>query len=151
MSHSLFEVYVHIVFSTKNRIPFLDDNVLRGRTHAYLGGLCKRLDSPVLAVGGVEDHVHIACRQSRHHAPKDFMRLLKEKSSKWMKTTDPSLDSFYWQIGYGMFSVSPGHLPALRLYIANQEEHHRTETFQEEYRRLLKKYGVEYDERYIWD
>ena len=119
--------------------------------HAYLGGICHELKSSVIIIGGVEDHVHIACKQSKHHAPKDFMRILKEKSSKWAKGIDPYLESFYWQTGYGMFSISPGHLAQLKRYIEQQEEHHKTETFQQEYRRLLERYNVEYDERFLWD
>ena len=150
MAQSLAQIYLHLVWSTKNRIPFLSDETLREEMHAYLAGACKNMGSPPLKVGGVEDHVHVACRFSRKMALSDFVRRLKKESSKWIKTRDPSLQSFYWQDGYGAFSVSPSHVEALQGYIANQVEHHREEGFKEEFRRLLKKYDVEYDEKYVW-
>ncbi len=152
MPQSLAQIYLHIVFSTKHRMPFLKDREVREAMHAYLAGICKKSGSPALRIGGTEDHVHIACRFSRRHVVADLLRKLKEGSSKWVKgRAAPALADFYWQRGYGAFSVSPGHLPALIDYIANQEEHHRKESFQGEYRRLLKKYDVAYDERYVWD
>jgi REP element-mobilizing transposase RayT len=148
---SLAQIYVHIVFSTKNREPFLRDPGLRTETHAYLTGVCRNLDSPSLRVGGALDHVHILCTLSRSHTVSDLIRELKRESSKWLKSKDASLATFHWQNGYGIFSVSPAHVGALRAYIAGQEEHHRQVSFQDEFRRLLKKYGVAYDERYVWD
>ena len=134
MSQSLVQVYLHIVFSTKDRRPFLRDQMLRERTHAYLAGICKNQGAPSLKVGGTADHVHILCRMS-----------------KWVKQQSPHASSFYWQAGYGAFSVSPSHADALVEYIENQEEHHRRESFQDEFRRLCEKYGIELDERYAWD
>lgn len=151
MSQSLTQVYLHIVFSTKHREPFLKDQSIRENLHAYLAGTCKNLESPSLIVGGVEDHVHILCRQSKTITISDHIRELKRESSKWIKQQDSSLESFYWQLGYGAFSISPSHIEALTQYIANQEEHHRTESFQDEFRRLCAKYGLEIDERYCWD
>ena len=151
MPQSLAQVYLHIVFSTKGRAAFLQNEELRGEMHSYLAGICKRMGSPPLKVGGAADHVHIACRLSRKVALVDFLQELKKDSSKWVKRRDRSLWDFYWQAGYGAFSVSPGHVAKLCEYIENQEEHHRTETFQEELRRLLKLNGVAYDERYVWD
>jgi putative transposase len=149
MSQSLAKVYLHIVFSTKNRQPFLADKTLREECHAYLAGTCKNLGSPSLKVGGVADHVHILCFLSKTQAIADLVKELKRESSQWLKTK--GLSSFYWQNGYGAFSISPSHIDALREYIQNQEEHHRTESFQDEFRRLLEKYEVEFDERYVWD
>jgi len=151
MPQSLAQIYLHIVFSTKHRRPFLFDPALRAETHKYLGGTCRDLDSPSLVVGGVEDHIHILCRFSRTQTVAVLVRELKRESSKWIKTKDTGLQDFHWQDGYGAFSISPGHVEALRAYIANQEEHHKRESFQDELRRLLKKYGVDYDERYVWD
>jgi len=148
---SLVQIYLHITFSTKGRRPFLQDRELRDQTHAYLAGACRNLDSPSLIVGGVEDHVHIACRLSKTMAIADLIRELKRESSKWIKTKEPTLAPFHWQNGYGAFSVSPSHVDALKAYIEAQEEHHRRETFQDEFRRLCRKYGVEIDERYAWD
>ncbi|MBI3410755.1 MAG: IS200/IS605 family transposase [Planctomycetes bacterium] len=151
MPQSLAQIYVHIVFSTKERRPFLQDQSLREEAHKYLGAMCNNLDCPVLRVGGVADHVHVLCRLGRTITLADLVRELKRESSKWLKTKAPTLDDFHWQNGYGAFSVSPAHVEAVRQYIANQEEHHRATSFQDEFRRLLKKYGLEWDERYVWD
>jgi REP element-mobilizing transposase RayT len=151
MPQSLVQIYVHLVFSTKNRAQFFQERAFRQDVHAYLAGTCRNLDCPALIVGGVEDHVHILCRLGKTISISDLIRELKRESSKWIKDRSPDLSSFYWQHGYGAFSISPGHLDALTAYIANQEEHHKTETFQDEFRRLLAKYNIEYDERYVWD
>jgi putative transposase len=151
MPQSLVQIYVHLVFSTKHRAPFLRDASFRERTHAYLLGICKNQDSPSLCIGGVEDHVHILCRLGKTLDVAALVRELKRDSSKWIKEKNSELADFHWQNGYGAFSVSPSHVPALTQYIANQEEHHRKETYQDEFRRLCKKYGVEIDERYVWD
>lgn len=151
MSQSLAQIYVHVVFSTKNRQPFLNDPGFRERAHAYLNGICDNQDSPSLRVGGSDDHVHILCRLSKTLDVSTLVRELKRDSSKWMKEENRRLADFYWQQGYGAFSVSPSHVPGLIEYIANQEEHHRRETFQDEFRRLCEKYGIAIDERYVWD
>ena len=151
MSQSHSQIYLHIVFSTKSRAPYLKDKAFRDLVHAYLAGICKNKECSALIIGGVEDHVHILCRFSKNIALKDFLRDLKRDSSSWIKLEKPSLENFHWQGGYGAFSISPGHVDGLREYIADQENHHRTESFQDEFRRLCKKYGVEIDERYVWD
>jgi len=151
MAQSLSQVYLHVVFSTKNRAGFLQDRDLRERTHAYLAGACRNLGSPSISVGGVEDHVHILSRLAKTLSISDFIRELKREPSKWLKDQSPDLSSFFWQGGYGAFSISPGHVEDLTRYIARQEEHHKKETFQEEFRRLLGLYGIEFDERYVWD
>ena len=145
MPQSLVRLYVHIVFSTKNRHPFLTDQTLRQELHAYLAGAGKNLGSPSLIVGGVEDHVHILCYLGKIQPISELVKELKRTSSKWAKSK--GLPAFYWQRGYGAFSVSPSHLHALKIYIAAQEEHHKKESFQDEFRRLLRKYGLEWDER----
>ena len=151
MSQSLTQIYLHIVFSTKDRQAFLTDKKIRERTHAYLAGTCRNLDCPSLLVGGVEDHVHLLTRFSKKIAVVDFIAEIKRESSKWVKVQDSSLFSFYWQKGYGAFSISPAHVEDVKKYIAGQEEHHRHESFQDEFRRLCEKYGLEIDERYVWD
>ncbi len=151
MPKSLAQVYLHLVFSTKNRVPFLNDRALQNETHTYLGGAYRNLDSPSLTVGGIEDYVHILCRFSRIITIANLLKGLKKESSKWIKRKDSSLNDFHWQGGYGAFSISPADVPKLRQYIARQEEHHRQEGFQDEFRRLLRKFDVEYDERYVWD
>lgn len=151
MPQSLAQVYLHVVFSTKSRRPFLQDPHLRRDLHAYLAGTCKNLQSPAIVIGGVEDHVHVLCRLARTLSIADLVRELKRESSKWVKGHSPHVRAFGWQDGYGAFSISPSHVAALKNYINRQEQHHRRESFQDEFRRLLKKYGVEFDEKYVWD
>jgi REP element-mobilizing transposase RayT len=151
MPQSLVQIYVHIVFSTKGRAPFLRDTAFRDRVHAYLVGICENQESPSLRVGGVEDHVHLLCRLSKTLDVSTLIRELKRDSSKWIKQENLRLGDFHWQNGYGAFSVSPSHVEGLIEYILNQEAHHRQESFQDEFRRLCKKYGIEVDERYVWD
>src|SRR5579862_2356152 len=145
MPQSLAQIYLHIIYSTKHRQPFLADATLRAELHAYLAGTCKNLDSPAVIIGGVADHVHLLTRFSRTHTVAELVRELKRESSKWLKTKSADLADFHWQDGYGAFSVSPAHVEPLKEYIAEQEVHHRRETFQDEYRRVLQKYGLEWD------
>ncbi|HEV8062079.1 MAG TPA: transposase [Gemmataceae bacterium] len=151
MPQSLAQVYLHLIFSTKDGKPFLQDQNIRKEMHKYLAGTCNNLDCPSVEVGGVADHVRVLCRFGREISLAVLIMELKRDSSKLIKTKASALGDFYWQNGYGAFSISPGHVDALRKYIVNQEQHHQTETFQEEFRRLLKKYGLECDERYVWD
>ena len=151
MPQSLGQIYVHIVFSTHQRIHYLQDPDMRDAVHQYLGRACISLQCPALEIGGVEDHVHLACSLHRTMSAADLVRRLKKESSKWIKRNLQGLQSFYWQDGYGVFSVSPGHLVELRKYIRNQEEHHQSVSFQDEFRGLLRKYDIEYDEDRIWD
>lgn len=151
MSQSLAQVYLHVVFSTKHRVPHLQDTALRDRAHAYLAATCNHLESPAVAVGGVADHVHALCRLGKTIATSELVRELKRESSKWLKEQAADLADFYWQNGYGAFSISPGHVDRLVAYIATQDEHHSGETYQDEFRRLLTKYRIEWDERYVWD
>lgn len=150
MPQSLSVVIVHIVFSTKDRFPFINPEI-RSSLHAYLATVSRNAGCECYRVGGVADHVHLAVRLSRTITIADLVEALKTSTSKWMKTQSPDLDTFAWQRGYGAFSVAPGDLDAVVTYIANQEEHHRTKTFQDEYRAFLVKYGVDFDERYVWD
>jgi len=147
-SHSL--LIVHLVFSTKERQPLLNADV-RPRLHAYLATVARNANCEAYRVGGVADHVHLAVRCSRTLSTADLIEELKTSSSKWLKTQSSRLAAFSWQRGYGAFSVGPSDLDALRTYIDGQEEHHRTRTFQDEYRAFLTKYGIEFDERYVWD
>jgi len=151
MPQSLAQIYLHIVFSTKERRRYLQNDLIRAELHNYLGGTCRNLGCPSLCVGGVEDHIHILCRLSRTTTVADLVRELKRESSKWLKTKSPDFGISEWQAGYGAFSISPGHVEQLREYIARQAEHHTTESFQDEFRRFLRNYGIEYDERYVWD
>ncbi len=150
MPQSLTKLYAHLVFSTKNRVPFLDDKI-RDRVHALLATEIRDLDSPWVVAGGVADHVHLLFDLGKSHAPVTFVEQAKRESSKFIKTLGPQYADFYWQRGYGMFSVGPADRDEAEHYVRNQAEHHRTKTFQEEYRAFLKKYNVEYDEQYVWD
>ena len=151
MSQSLARIYTHIIYSTKHRYPFLADNSIRTEMHAYLGGTCKELNCPPIIVGGVAEHIHILCVLSKNLAVADLIGEIKRSSSKWVKTKGKLLQKFAWQSGYGVFSVSQSEVEVVRRYIARQEEHHRKKLFQDEFREFLKKYQVEYDERYVWD
>ena len=151
MAQSLAQIYLHVVFSTKHRKRYLQDGPLRSNTHSYLAGICKNLQCPAIIVGGTEDHAHILCRQSKNLSVADLVQNLKRDSSKYVKEQPTGSSAFHWQKGYAAFSVSPSHVEPLIGYIREQEEHHRRESFQDEFRRLLKKYGIEFDERYVWD
>ena len=149
MPQSLVCLYTHLVFSTKDRYPFLDDEI-RSKVHAYIATLLRDCDASFVVVGGVADHVHVLFESSKLQRPVDVVEKLKKESSKFIKTLGSHYSKFYWQRGYGLFSVSPTHREAVVAYIENQEEHHRTKSFQEEYRVFLDKYGVSYDEKYVW-
>jgi len=150
MPQSLTQLYSHLIFSTKNRQPFLDDEI-RPRVHGYLATIIRNLDSPWVVLGGVADHVHILFDMGKMRAPVEFVEQAKRESSKFVKTLGAAYKDFYWQRGYGMFSVGPAHRSEAEDYVRNQEEHHRSKTFQEEYRAFLKHYGIAYDEQYVWD
>jgi REP element-mobilizing transposase RayT len=150
MPQSLSNVLIHVIFSTKSRMPFLAPEI-RAQTHAYLATVARNAGCEAYRVGGVADHVHLAVRLSRTVSMAKLLEELKTASSKWIKTQSPELNAFSWQRGYGAFSLSPGELDPLLHYIDTQEEHHRTVSFQEEYRQFLKKHGVDYDEHYLWD
>ena len=150
MPQSFTKLYVHLIFSTKNRQAFLDEEI-QPRVHAYLATVVRSMDSPYVVVGGVADHVHLLFDIGKSHAPIEYVERLKRESSKFVKTLGPKYRGFYWQRGYGMFSVSPIHLSAAEQYVRNQHEHHRKKTYQEEFREFLKRYGIECDERYVWD
>ena len=150
MGQSLVKNYIHIIFSTKYRQPLILSAV-EVELHNYLGGICKHMECQPLIVGGYIDHIHILCMLSKKIALIKLMEDLKSSSSKWIKTKGIDYSNFYWQDGYGAFSVNPKGTERVIAYIQNQKEHHRKKTFQEEYRVFLKKYNVEYDERYVWD
>lgn len=151
MSQSLSIVYIHLVFSTKLRQPFLRHKPVRDALQAQLGGISKRLDCAPLIVGGVEDHVHLLCRFGRTITQADWVKELKRVSNGWMKERGSDYANFEWQDGYADFSVSHSNLGEVRRYIANQEEHHRKLSFQDELRALFRQHEQEWDERYVWD
>jgi len=119
--------------------------------HAYLATICRDLGAEVVRVGGVADHVHIITTLPRTVSQADLIEKIKKTSSKWIKALDPRYRHFFWQRGYGAFSVSPSQLDAVVQYVETQPEHHRIRTFQEEYRELLRRHDLDFDERYVWD
>jgi len=150
MPQSLSLVVVHVVFSVKDRQPLLLD-ALRPALHAYLATVARNAGCECYRAGGTADHIHLALRLARTTAVADVLEHVKTSSSKWIKSQRAELERFSWQRGYACFSVGPRNLGALRTYIDNQERHHRAKTFQEELRMFLRRYGVEYDEKYVWD
>jgi putative transposase len=148
MPQSLSKVILHIIFSTKNREPWLDSGV-RLRMHAYLATVCRDLGVDFVQVGGVSDHVHIVTMLPRTLSQAQLVEQIKKTSSKWIKELNASYRGFFWQRGYGVFSVSPSPFEAVLQYVNAQQEHHRTRTFQEEYRELLRRHGLDFDERCV--
>lgn len=151
MPQSLSDVTLHLIFSTKERYPFLDHEI-RDSMHRYLATLSRDLNATCHKVGGVADHVHLVTSLPRTLSQSQLLEDIKKKSSKWIKEADPSkYGKFAWQAGYGAFSVSRSNLDEVVSYVANQETHHKKTSFQDEYRAFLTKHKVEYDERYLWD
>jgi putative transposase len=150
MGQSLVKNYVHIIYSTKHRQALID-NVIEGELHSYLGGICNKLESFPVKIGGYWDHVHVLCMLSKKIALIKLIEELKSHSSKWIKKVNERYNNFYWQDGYGAFSVSPSELEAAKHYIEKQHEHHKSRTFQEEFRGILKIHNIDFDERFVWD
>ncbi len=141
---------MHIVFSTKHRYPFIDDHI-KEELFKYLGGICKHRECNPIIVGGYKDHVHILCLLSRKIALMKLIEEIKIYSSKWMKTKGIEYKNFYWQNGYGGFSVNPAQIEVVKNYILMQESHHQRKSFKDEYRLFLRDNNMDYDERYVWD
>ncbi len=150
MAQSFSNVLLHIVYSTKNRTPWIAPRI-QEQLWPYLGGACRDLGCGPHRIGGTEDHVHIACSLSRTMPVAQLVGEIKASSSKWIKTLDPRLAEFTWQAGYGAFSVGRSQSGRLVEYIDGQMEHHRRLSYQEELREFLRRYEIEYDERYVWD
>jgi REP element-mobilizing transposase RayT len=150
MPQSLSKVYVHITFSTKYRHPLIDTEI-EEELWAYLGGICKTLECNPVRVGGYNNHVHICCLLSKKITQMKLLEEIKKESSKWIKTKGKKYENFYWQDGYGIFSVNPSQIEIVTKYIKNQHEHHKKQTFEKELLAFFKKYNMEYDERYLWD
>ena len=151
MPQSLSAAYLHLVFSTKDRRPFLRDETFRAHLHEYLGGISKTVDCPPVQIGGVEDHVHLLCRLSRTITQAEWVKELKRVSSIWIKQQQTDFRDFEWQVGYATFSVSVSNLEPVQRYIQQQPQHHLKSTFQDELRLLLQKHGLAFDEKYLWD
>jgi len=150
MASTLTKVLVHISFSTKHRAALIVPEV-EADLYAYIGGICRRMDSPLLAMGGTADHVHMLVSLAKTVALSGLMLDVKRDSSKWIKGKERSQVDFGWQDGYFGFSLGESGVEALRAYMATQKEHHKTVDFKEEMRSFLRKYGMDWDERYVWD
>ena len=149
MANTYTALHYHVVFSTKNRYPWLALEIEQ-RVWAYIGGIARKHKMTALQVGGVEDHIHALVMAPPTIAPFEIGKYLKGESSLWIHDEFPWLRNFSWQDGYAAFTVSKSNIPEVVRYIQNQREHHRKKTFQEEYLEFLQANGIEYDERYVW-
>jgi REP element-mobilizing transposase RayT len=150
MAQSLSSILIHLIFSTKNREPLVTAEI-EPVLHRYMAGILKEKHCPALTIGGTPDHVHVLFTLARTTSVSDVVEDLKKDSSKWIKTQGAAFHQFHWQAGYGAFSIGQSSVAQTRQYIDNQKQHHVKQTFQDEYRAFLMKYGVEYDERHVWD
>ena len=150
MPQSYASLHCHLIFSTKNREPSLSPTI-QPRLFEYLGGILRAEDGRLIAAGGMPDHVHLLVSMGKQLSVADGVRIIKANSSKWVHETAPDLRGFAWQSGYGAFAVSHSQVEQVKACIANQADHHRTITFQEEFVRFLVRHGIDFDERYLWD
>jgi REP element-mobilizing transposase RayT len=150
MAHTFSDLLVHIIFGTKDRFPLIDQD-LRRELHAYIGGIVKNLGGMPLSIGGVADHVHMLVELKPKIAVSDAVEKIKANSTNWVHRFGGMRRKFAWQKGYSAFSVSRSSVERVRRYIEKQEQHHRRITFQEEYVRFLKEYGIPYEERYLFE
>ncbi len=150
MAQTLVSLMVHVIFSTKNREPLITPEI-EPELFAYIGGILKNHDSRLLDAGGTADHVHLLVSQSKNVALSSLMKDVKKDSSSWIKTKGRNFRNFHWQDGYGGFSIGKSDIPGLKRYVANQKQHHRKRSFQEELREILDEYGIAFDERYLWN
>ncbi|YCM44779.1 IS200/IS605 family transposase [Verrucomicrobiaceae bacterium 227] len=150
MPQSLANIYIHLIFSTKSRHPFLTDTI-RPNLHAYFATVGKTIDCPIILVNSVEDHVHILHRLSRTTTIAKAVEEFKKSTSKWLKSQSPDFAKFSWQGGYGAFSLSESQLESVTTYIRDQREHHRSKSFKEEFREFLIKNNLSFDEAHVWD
>ncbi|HYV24936.1 MAG TPA: IS200/IS605 family transposase [Pyrinomonadaceae bacterium] len=150
MPQSLSSILIHLIFSTKNREPFIATEVA-AELHPYMATILRELKSPSLAIDGTTDHIHVLFSLSRTITVAELVEEVKTSTSKWLKTKGRPLKHFQWQRGYGAFSIGESNVPTLKRYIRNQQEHHRRVSFEDEYRKFLKAYRIDYDERYVWD
>ena len=150
MPQSFARILIHLVFSTKGRYPFLQDRV-RVSLHSYMATVLRNFGCPPILINSVPDHVHLLIELARTASVSAVVEEVKTTSSKWIKTQGREYTNFSWQTGYGAFSVSASNMENVRDYVANQQEHHRQHSFQEEYRTFMKRSGISFDEKYGWD
>jgi len=149
MPHTFTNLLYHIIFSTKDRVPYISSEI-RADLHAYLGGIVRELGGVAVAVGGIEDHVHLLLRLPAELGISECLRVIKTNSSRWLHQKWPTQRRFAWQIGYGAFTVSASSQAAVVRYIQNQEQHHRKISFRDEFIAFLRKQSIEFDEQYLW-
>jgi REP element-mobilizing transposase RayT len=149
MPQSFASLHCHIVFSTKGRRPLISPE-FQPRLFEYIGGIVRNHAGALVAAGGIPDHVHLLVSMGRTVAVADMVRLIKSNSSTWVNEDIGDRD-FHWQDGYGAFAVSYSNVDQVKHYLANQEDHHRVRTFQDEFREILRRHGLTWDERYVWD
>ncbi|MDM8548384.1 IS200/IS605 family transposase [Candidatus Venteria ishoeyi] len=150
MPQSLSNILLHIVFSTKNRTDLILP-AIETELYAYMAEIYRNESCPALIINGTTNHVHSLCRLERTVSVAHLLEQVKKGTSKWVKTKGSEFSDFTWQTGYGAFSIGASNIQALTAYIHNQKQHHQTLSFEDEYRVLLKKYDVTFDERYVWD
>jgi REP element-mobilizing transposase RayT len=150
MPQSFACLHYHLVFSTKDRVPSITEDIAP-RLYEYIGGILRAEKGRLLAAGGMPDHVHLLASLSKEMSVSDALRIIKANSSGWIHDTFPDERQFAWQAGYGAFAVSYSNLDSVKQYIARQAEHHRVKTFQEEFVEFLRRHEIEFDERYLWD
>ncbi len=150
MPQSFGSIQVHLVFSTKNREPWIAPAIAE-RLYDYLGGTLRGNNCSSIAIGGIADHIHLLVSMSREFSASQLIRVLKSNSSRWIHDTFPTMAGFAWQSGYGAFSVSYSQIEVVKAYILNQEQHHKKQTFQDEFLALLEAHRLEWDERYVWN
>jgi len=151
MPQSLSKISLHVVFGTKQRIAWLRDAPIRSELYAYMATILRGIECPAMVINGTEDHVHLLCQLSRKARVMDLVKEAKTETSKWVKKRSHATRGFAWQAGYGAFSVSESNIAQVRSYIENQAEHHRGRSFEDEFRELRRRHGVELDEKYAWD
>ncbi len=148
MAQTLTQIYIHVIFSTKNRENLISPKI-ESELFSYFGGISNNNNSKLLAAGGTENHVHLLISIDKNIKMPELIGKIKRDSSKWIKTRE--VGNFSWQDGYAAFSVGHTQIDSVRKYIANQREHHSKINFEDEFRYFLKKYNVEYDEQYVFD
>lgn len=148
MTHSYRVHYFHLIWSTKNRVPFIEGEMQK-RLYSYLGGIIKNHKGKLIEIGGMSDHIHMLLELSLPDAFSHFIRDLKACSSLWIHQTFPQKKEFAWQEGYASFSVSFSSLEKVREYIRNQEKHHAHDSFDQEYLKFLNQHNIRYDERFV--
>lgn len=150
MSQSLADIILHVVFSTKERLPLIKIEI-QEELYRYISEVCSNLSCPIISINGIEDHVHILLHLGRTIAISNLISEIKSSSSRWIKSKSHHFRDFNWQRGYGAFSVSRMNIENAKRYLASQKEHHKKISFKDEFLSMLKRAQIQYDEKYLWD